>query len=82
MALYTTCVQFLKYIHTKQAMGSSLKFSVEKDTALMSFTSSHQIDFSSSFITSGTAEYYQTPLGHSTQKGNKVKVLTSHQPGL
>lgn len=55
---------------------------VEKDKALISFTGSHQIYFSNYFITSGTAEYYQTPLGDSTQRENKAKVLTSHHAGL
>lgn len=58
------------------------KISVEKYTALISFTGSHQIYFPNSFLICATAEYYQTPLGDSTQKGNKVKVLTSHHAGL
>lgn len=78
----TTCVQFLKYICAKWATCSSLEISVEKDKALISFASSHQVYFSNHFITSGTAEYCQTPLGDSAQKGNKAKVLTSHHAGV
>lgn len=82
LEVQTNCVQFLKYIHVHQAICSCLKTSVEKDKALISFTSSHQIYFSNYFITSGTAEYYQPPLGDCTQRGNKVKVLTSHHAAL
>lgn len=76
------CAQFLKLVRAKQATRSSLEISAEKDKALISLTSSHQIYFSNHFITSGTAEYYQTPPGDSAQKGNKAKVLTSHHAGL
>lgn len=58
------------------------KKSVEKDMALISFTSSHHIYCSSFFIIFATAKYYQTPPRDFTQKGNKVKVLTSHCAGL
>lgn len=63
-------------------MGSSLEISTEKDKALISFTSSHQIYFSNYFIPSGAAEYYQSPLGDSAQKGNNAKVLTSRHAGV
>ena len=58
------------------------KNAVEKDRALISHASSYEIYFSNSFITCATAYYYQTPLGDSTQKGDKVKVLTSYHAGL